>query len=84
MKEICSLETPSYRENAAMYVVFPFFLISYERKHMISPIFSKLSFAAVEDVFSRVGILDRFTKGQIRHLSAHISWQVSKLLKDNW
>ena len=51
---------------------------------MISPIFCKLSFAAVEDVFSRVGILDRFTKGQIRHLSAHISWQVCKLFKDNW
>ena len=50
---------------------------SKERSHMISSIFAKMSYAAVEDVFGKLGSLDSFTKGQLRFLSAQLRWQVT-------
>ena len=43
---------------------------------MIPSLYAKLSFAAIEEVFGRMGILKDFTKGELRFLSAHVKWQV--------
>ena len=49
---------------------------SNERSHMIPSIYVKLSFASVEEVFSKMGCFDQFTKGELRFLATQIKWQV--------
>ena len=53
---------------------------SNECSHLIPSIYAKMTFAAVKEVFGKMGCLDQFTNGQLRFLAAQIKWQVISLI----
>ena len=53
---------------------------SKERDHMIPSMYSKMSFAALEEVLAGIKDEHNLTKGQLRFLAAYVRWQVYQSL----
>ena len=45
---------------------------------MIPPIYAKMGYSAIYEVFNQIGVVENFTKGQIRLLAANVKWQVQR------